>query len=73
MLYRDPENADEFEKIIVNLCLKQCSMETIQEMLQFSKEHILTTALYHLNMADYNEKSEYECTYAIEDIRVQLM
>lgn len=47
--YKDPDHPELLEKVIINLCLTDCPKSALQELIQFSQEHFLSTALLYLH------------------------
>ncbi len=49
--YKDPKNPELLEKIIINLNLKDCAKDVLQELLKFCEKNYLTTGLLYLYTA----------------------
>ena len=63
--YKDPHQPELIEKIIINLCLKDCPKSVILELIQFAEENFLSTALLYLHTAVFDSKDEASCTHVI--------
>jgi hypothetical protein len=63
--YKDPHQPELIEKIIINLCLKECPKEVIMELVQFSEENFLSTALLYLHTSAIDSSSEGSCIHVI--------
>ena len=63
--YKDPHQPELIEKIIINLCLKDCPKSVLLELIQFAAENFLSTALLYLHTAVFDAKDEASCTHVI--------
>lgn len=63
--YKDPHQPELIEKIIINLCLKDCPKAVLLELIQFAAENFLSTALLYLHTAVFDSKDEASCTHVI--------
>lgn len=59
--YKDPHQPEQIEKIIINLKLSDCPKSAITELIQFSEENFLSTALLYLHTSIYDPKDEESC------------
>jgi hypothetical protein len=63
--YKDPDQPEIIEKIITNLNLKECPKSVILELIQFSEQNYLSSALLYLHTAVFDSKDDASCIHCI--------
>lgn len=63
--YKDSNQPELIEKIITNLCLKECPKPIILELIQFSEQNFLSSALLYLHTAVFDTKEDASCIHVI--------
>ena len=63
--YKDSNQPELIEKIITNLCLKECPKPIILELIQFSEQNFLSSALLYLHTAVFDSKEDASCIHVI--------
>lgn len=63
--YKDPYKPEQIEKIIINLNLSDCPDDEIVNLVQFSEQNFLSTALVSLHTAAYNRQESTTCIHVI--------
>lgn len=63
--YKDPDQPELIEKIIINLCLTQCPKAVLDELVSFCEKHFLSSALLYLFSAFLDRAEEAPCISVI--------
>ena len=63
--YKDPQQPELIEKIIINLCLTQCSKSVMEELIKFCEKNYLSSDLLYLFSSLLDRKEEASCIQVI--------
>jgi hypothetical protein len=59
--YKDAANPTNLEKIIINLNFSQCPKPVVLELIHFSEQHFLSTAILFLYTQVFERKDDSSC------------